>query len=84
VPSLENLVRKDVGAFVGAPLESILIWHPTRRVPPSARTEYPSGAAALFVTVKTVERNLSRVYAKLGVRSRAELVRRYGAGEQPV
>jgi DNA-binding CsgD family transcriptional regulator len=33
-------------------------------------------AAALFVTVKTVEANLSRVYAKLGLRSRAELARR--------
>jgi DNA-binding CsgD family transcriptional regulator len=30
-------------------------------------------AAALFVSVKTVEANLSRVYAKLGIRSRAEL-----------
>jgi len=30
-------------------------------------------AAALFVTVKTVEANLSRIYAKLDVRSRAEL-----------
>jgi DNA-binding NarL/FixJ family response regulator len=30
-------------------------------------------AAALFVTVRTVESNLTRVYAKLGVRSRTEL-----------
>ena len=30
-------------------------------------------AGALFVSVKTVEANLSRVYAKLGIRSRAEL-----------
>ncbi len=36
-------------------------------------------AAALFVTVKTVESNLSRVYAKLGVRSRAELAHRLTA-----
>jgi DNA-binding CsgD family transcriptional regulator len=33
-------------------------------------------AAALFVTVKTVEANLSRVYAKLGIHSRAGLGRR--------
>lgn len=33
-------------------------------------------AAALFVTVKTVEATLSRVYAKLGVRSRTALARR--------
>jgi DNA-binding CsgD family transcriptional regulator len=30
-------------------------------------------AGALFVSVKTVEANLSRVYAKLGIRSRVEL-----------
>lgn len=34
-------------------------------------------AAALFVTVKTVEAALSRVYRKLGIRSRAELARRF-------
>ena len=36
-------------------------------------------AAALFVTDRTIEFHLSHVYAKLGVRSRAELARRYGA-----
>jgi DNA-binding CsgD family transcriptional regulator len=33
-------------------------------------------AAALFITPKTVETKLSRIYAKLGVHSRAELVHR--------
>jgi len=33
-------------------------------------------AAALFVTVRTVEAHLTRVYRKLGVRSRAELIAR--------
>ncbi len=33
-------------------------------------------AAALFVTVKTVEAALSRVYGKLGARSRSDLTRR--------
>lgn len=33
-------------------------------------------AAALFVTVKTVERNLTRIYEKLGVRSRVQLAGR--------
>jgi DNA-binding CsgD family transcriptional regulator len=33
-------------------------------------------AAAAFVSVKTVEANLSRIYAKLGVRSRAALAHR--------
>jgi DNA-binding CsgD family transcriptional regulator len=32
-------------------------------------------AATLFVTAKTVEANLTRVYAKLGIRSRTELAR---------
>jgi DNA-binding NarL/FixJ family response regulator len=36
-------------------------------------------AARLFVTVRTVESNLTRVYAKLGIRSRAELARRLAA-----
>jgi DNA-binding CsgD family transcriptional regulator len=31
-------------------------------------------AQELFITVKTVEANLSRVYRKLGVHSRAELI----------
>jgi DNA-binding CsgD family transcriptional regulator len=30
-------------------------------------------AAALFVTVLTVESNLTRIYSKLGIRSRTEL-----------
>ena len=34
-------------------------------------------AAELFVTVGTVEAHLTRVYRKLGVRSRAELARVY-------
>jgi DNA-binding CsgD family transcriptional regulator len=37
-------------------------------------------AQTLFVSVKTVEGHLSHVYAKLGVRSRAQLARRLSAG----
>lgn len=33
-------------------------------------------AARLFVTVRAVEKNLSSIYAKLGVRSRTELAAR--------
>lgn len=37
-------------------------------------------AAELFMSVKTVEGHLSHIYAKLGVRSRAELARRFPHG----
>jgi DNA-binding NarL/FixJ family response regulator len=33
-------------------------------------------AASLFTTVATVEAHLTRIYSKLGVRSRSELTRR--------
>jgi DNA-binding NarL/FixJ family response regulator len=38
-------------------------------------------AAALFVTPKTVETQLSRIYGKLGIHSRTALAQRVGAGE---
>jgi DNA-binding NarL/FixJ family response regulator len=40
------------------------------------------GAAALFVTVKTVESNLTRVYEKLGVRSRTRLASRLATARE--
>jgi DNA-binding CsgD family transcriptional regulator len=38
-------------------------------------------AATLFVSLKTVEANLTQVYRKLGIRSRAQLAAKYRAGE---
>ena len=35
-------------------------------------------AAALFISPKTVEANLARIYRKLGIKSRAELGRHMG------
>ncbi len=35
-------------------------------------------AAAMFISPKTVESNLARIYAKLGIHSRAELGRHVG------
>ena len=40
-------------------------------------------ADRLFVTVRTVETNLTRIYQKLGVRSRTELSRRIAGGTVP-
>ena len=40
-------------------------------------------ADRLFLSVKTVEANLSRIYRKLGLRSRADLVRRALADAPP-
>ena len=41
-------------------------------------------AAALFLSTRTVEGHLSRVYGKLGVHSRVELVRKLAEGESKV
>ena len=38
-------------------------------------------AAALYLTPKTVEYHLTRVYRKLGLRSRAELVHRFAQSD---
>lgn len=35
----------------------------------------PEIAAALFISVKTVEANLTRIYRKLGLRGRVDLAR---------
>jgi DNA-binding CsgD family transcriptional regulator len=37
-------------------------------------------AAAIFLSEKTIEHHLSRIYAKLGVRSRVELAARLASG----
>jgi DNA-binding CsgD family transcriptional regulator len=39
-------------------------------------------AGVLFISPKTVEANLARVYRKLGIRSRAELGRIFGDEQQ--
>jgi DNA-binding CsgD family transcriptional regulator len=40
-------------------------------------------ADALFISPKTVQWNLSKIYRKLGVRSRAELAAKLAAGQTP-
>jgi len=52
----------------------------------SGRT-YREAADALFISPKTVQWNLSKIYRKLGIRSRAELAGRLadsGPPERPV
>lgn len=39
-------------------------------------------AQELFISVKTVQYHLTRIYSKLGVRSRSELAARYGPGSE--
>jgi DNA-binding NarL/FixJ family response regulator len=39
-------------------------------------------AAALFISPKTVEVNLTRIYRKLDIHSRAELGRRMGRSDE--
>lgn len=41
-------------------------------------------AATLFISVKTVEINLTRAYRKLGIRSRAPLGQRLSRGESEI
>jgi DNA-binding CsgD family transcriptional regulator len=40
-------------------------------------------AAELYISVKTVESHLGRIFAKLGIRSRHDLITRIGAPESP-
>ena len=41
-------------------------------------------AAELYISVKTVESHLGHIFAKLGIRSRKDLITRIGAPEDPV
>jgi len=71
--TLAELERTNVGPGRGPQLT------PTeRRVAELAATGITNRdiAAELFISVKTVEANMSRIYRKLGIRSRAELGRR--------
>jgi DNA-binding CsgD family transcriptional regulator len=49
----------------------------------AAGRTYREVADALFISPKTVQWNLSKIYRKLGVRSRAELAAKHAAGETP-
>jgi len=55
-------------------------WHPPGQIAERVATGRSNRevAAELFVTARTVEANLTRIYAKVGVRSRGELAARRG------
>jgi DNA-binding NarL/FixJ family response regulator len=71
-----------VGGRAGSPME---LTATERRVADlvAAGRKNREVADELFVSVKTVEANLRRVYQKLGVRSRTELTGRLIAGADP-
>ena len=69
--------RPAAGAASGAPGE---LTHREREVAHLVASGLGNGevAARLYISRRTVEANLSKVYAKLGVRSRTELANRLG------
>jgi DNA-binding CsgD family transcriptional regulator len=72
-----------VGARTGGPDQLTATEDRVARLIGTGRTNREI-AAAMFITVKAVEANLTRIYAKLDVRSRTELALRLGAQQQPV
>jgi DNA-binding CsgD family transcriptional regulator len=49
----------------------------------AAGRTYREVADALFISPKTVQWNLSKIYRKLGVRSRSELAAKLAGGQTP-
>jgi DNA-binding CsgD family transcriptional regulator len=68
-----------VGIRPSAPLELTPTEQRVARLVADGKTNNEV-AAELFLSRRTVEDNLSRIYRKLGVRSRAELARSYASG----
>jgi len=74
----EELARVNV-----APAQDVALTPSERRVAELAASGMTNKdvATALFISPKTVEANLGRVYRKLGIKTRAELGRVIGDGE---
>ncbi len=82
-PSWAERAREELGRVAGRARSGIALTASEARVAElvaegKANKEV---AAALFVSVKTVEASLTRIYAKLRVRSRTELMRLYAERE---
>jgi DNA-binding CsgD family transcriptional regulator len=74
--------RADLARVGGGPAQAELT--PTEERVASLVAEGKTNrevAGELFVTVKTVEANLSRIFRKMGIRSRAELIRAMTLGD---
>jgi DNA-binding CsgD family transcriptional regulator len=77
VPLWADRARAELGRANVAPQRAGGLTPSERRVAELAATGMTNRevAAALFISPKTVEANLARIYRKLGIRSRAELGR---------
>ena len=73
-------VRAELARINVGPHRSTVLTPSEQRVAELAATGMTNRdvATALFISPKTVEANLARIYGKLGIRSRAELGRHMG------
>jgi DNA-binding CsgD family transcriptional regulator len=83
IPLWAERVRAELARCVVVPRSAGGLTPAERRVAELAASGMTNRdvAAALFISPKTVDANLSRVYRKLGIRSRAELGRHMGKPE---
>jgi DNA-binding CsgD family transcriptional regulator len=81
-PLWADRARAELGRANVGPHRSTVLTPSEQRVAELAATGIRNRdiAAAMFISPKTVEANLSRVYTKLGIHSRAELGRYMGRG----
>ena len=79
-PLWADRVRAEVARAEAAPTRDLTLTPSERRVAELAASGMTNRdvAAALFISPKTVEANLARIYRKLGIKSRAELGRVIG------
>jgi len=79
-PLWADRVRAELARAEAAPTRDLTLTPSERRVAELAASGMTNRdvAAALFISPKTVEANLARIYPKLGIKSRAELGRAVG------
>ena len=79
-PLWAERARAELARTKVAPAEDLGLTPSERRVAELAASGMTNRdvASALFISPKTVETNLARIYRKLGIRSRAELGRLIG------